>query len=95
MGLLAQFSYLQVLDLLTTMAFLSVGVQEGNPLVRVALASGDNLPGLLLVKGVAIGIAIYCWQAKRHTVLYRANWFFAAVVAWNLIAFVIVSNRLS
>ena len=77
------------------MAFLSVGVQEGNPLVRVALASAENLPALLFVKSIAIAIAVYCWQAKRHTVLYRANWFFAAVVAWNLLAFVIGSNRLS
>jgi hypothetical protein len=94
-GLLAQFSYLQVLDLLTTMAFLSVGVQEGNPVVRFALASADNLQALLIVKSVAIAIAFYCWQAKRYTVLHRANWFFAAIVAWNLVAFIIGSGQTS
>ena len=29
-----QYSYLQVLDFLTTIAFLLNGVKEGNPLVR-------------------------------------------------------------
>ena len=35
--LLLQYSYLQMLDLLTTVAFLLHGIHEGNPLVRLAL----------------------------------------------------------
>lgn len=35
--LLLQYSYLQILDLMTTVAFLLHGVREGNPLVRLAL----------------------------------------------------------
>ena len=46
---LALFSYLQFLDLLTTLAFLSVGVQEANPLVNLALKSSDHPLYALLV----------------------------------------------
>jgi hypothetical protein len=49
--LLWQYSYLQVLDFLTTIAFLVHGVQEANPIVRFAMAvSPGVLPGLLARK---------------------------------------------
>ena len=96
MGLIAQFSYLQVLDLLTTMIFLSAGLQEGNPLVNVALRSaGHPLQALLFVKALACGIAFYCWRAGRHAVLARANWFFAGIVAWNIVALLLSVHQFS
>ena len=53
--LLAQYSYLQVLDFLTTIAFLLNGVREGNPLVRLAMQVAPNpMVGLLLVKLAAV-----------------------------------------
>jgi hypothetical protein len=95
-GLIAQFSYLQVLDLLTTMIFLSAGLQEGNPLVKIALQSaGHPLQALLFVKVLACGIAFYCWRSGRHTVLARANWFFAGIVAWNVVALLLSVNQFS
>ena len=49
--LLWQYFYLQVLDFLTTIAFLVNGVREGNPLVRLALSVGTNpIASLLVVK---------------------------------------------
>ena len=52
---LMHFSYLQVLDFLTTVAFLVNGVKEANPLVRLALRLCPNpIGGLILVKGLAI-----------------------------------------
>ena len=96
MGLLAQFSYLQVLDLLTTMIFLSAGIQEGNPLVNVAFRStGNPLQALVLVKAVAFAIALYCWRAGRYSILVRANWFFAAIVAWNVLSLAIAVSQFS
>jgi hypothetical protein len=91
-ALFAQFSYLQILDLLTTIASLSFGLEEGNPLVRLALGFTGELPALLIVKTVAIGIGLYCWYTKRYTVLYRANYFFATLAAWNLLALIIGSK---
>ena len=85
--LLLQYSYLQMLDLLTTVAFLLHGIQEANPLVRLALRySSHPWGGLLLVKMLALGLGIYCWRCGRQRLLTRINFLFAVVVAWNLLA---------
>ena len=87
--LLLQYSYLQMLDLLTTMAFLLHGVQEANPLVRLALRySSHPWGGLLLVKGLALALGLYCWRCGRERLLTRINILFAIVVAWNLVALI-------
>jgi hypothetical protein len=95
-GLLAQFSYLQILDLLTTLAFLGVGVQEGNPLVALALGAGNTpVVGLAIVKAIALLLGVYCWRAGRHGMLVRVNWLFAALVTWNLLALILASRHIS
>jgi hypothetical protein len=88
--LLWQYSYLQVLDFLTTIAFLVNGVREGNPLVRLALSVGSNPIGsLLLVKLLAIVLGFYCWRVGKRQLLSRINVLFALIIAWNLIALII------
>jgi hypothetical protein len=90
--LLIQYSYLQILDFMTTIAFLMHGIQEGNPLVRVALQYAPHpLGGLLAVKVAAIALGIYCWRAGRNRLLVRINILFALVVAWNLAALIVGS----
>ena len=87
--LLIQYSYLQVLDLLTTFAFLLQGVREGNPVVRVAMVVAPNpVWGLLAIKILAIGLGLYCWHMGLRKLLTRINWLFALVVAWNLVALI-------
>ncbi len=87
-----QYSYLQVLDFLTTIAFLLQGVQEGNPLVRFALSYAPNpIGGLLLVKIVAVALGFYCWKVGKQRLLTRMNVMFAIVVAWNLGALIVGS----
>ncbi|MBI3666917.1 MAG: hypothetical protein HY236_11985, partial [Acidobacteria bacterium] len=56
MNLLIQFSYLQVLDVLTTLAFLLNGAKEANPVVRLAIRAGGHSPlaGLLALKVFAV-----------------------------------------
>lgn len=84
-----QFTYLQMLDFLTTVAFLLQGVQEGNPLVRVALNYAPNpLGGLFAVKLLAVGLGLYCWRVGKQRLLGRMNVMFAVVVAWNLTALI-------
>jgi hypothetical protein len=86
-SLLIQFSYLQLLDVLTTLIFLTGGVKEANPVVRLALAVCPSpLIGLLSLKLFAIAMAVYCWRTARTRLLSLANLFFAALVAWNLLA---------
>ena len=92
--LLWQFSYLQALDFLTTVAFLLNGVREGNPLVRLALSAGANpLASLLAVKLLAIVLGLYCWYRGRRQLLLRINVLFALLVAWNLVALILRSAR--
>ena len=87
--LLFQFGYLQLLDLLTTIAFLLHGIQEGNPIERFALSAAPNpLTGLVAVKLAALILGLYCWQRGRSRLLVRVNLMFAAVVAWNLAALI-------
>lgn len=87
--LLLQYSYLQILDLLTTVAFLLQGVREANPLVRFAIEYAPHpLGGLLAVKILAIGLGVYCWKMGKVRLLSRMNVLFALVVAWNLAALI-------
>jgi len=90
--LLLQYSYLQVLDFLTTIAFLLHGVQEGNPLVRYFIsASANPINGLLVVKLLAVLLGLYCWYMGRAKLLARINFLFALLVAWNLVALILGS----
>jgi hypothetical protein len=87
-----QYSYLQVLDFLTTVAFLIQGVREANPLVKLAMLYSPNpLSGLLLVKVAAIALGIYCWKVGKQRLLSRMNIMFAVIVAWNLGALILGS----
>jgi Domain of unknown function (DUF5658) len=85
-------AYLQVLDFLTTIAFLLHGVKEANPLVVffVRLA-GNPVGGILAAKILGVLIASYCWRHKRVRTLGRINLFFAFLVTWNLVALILGS----
>ena len=86
MSLLIQFAYLQMLDILTTVAFLLNGAKEANPLVRAALETGHS-PWVILiaVKLAGLALAVYCIRKSRLKLLQRVNVFFAVLVAWNLL----------
>ncbi len=95
MNILAPFLYLQMLDVLTTMAFLMNGVKEANPVVRLVLEVGPSpLIGLLLMKMFAVALAVYCVRRSRLRLLSRVNFFFAALIAWNLVVLIISSPLL-
>jgi len=92
--LFLQYSYLQMLDFMTTLAFLLNGVGEANPVVRFALQYSPNpVGGLLVVKLVALALGVYCWRAGRQRLLFRINILFAFLVAWNLVA--LIANSLT
>lgn len=88
--LILQYSYLQFLDFLTTIAFLLNGVQEGNPIVRLAMTySPHPLTGLIFIKIIAVGLGLYCWRMGRDRILMKMNWLFAFIVAWNLLSLIL------
>ena len=77
------FIYLQVLDLLTTLVGLRLGLQEISPFVRQLMRVNPTL-GLLVSKLLAIGLGGYCLWANRHRIIHWINYWYAALVAWNL-----------
>jgi hypothetical protein len=85
--LLIQFVYLQLMDLLTTLAFLMHGGREMNPIVD-ALLRIDPVMGLVVVKGMALVLGVYCVVSGRRRLLSRANAFYAFLIAWNLVAII-------
>jgi len=88
LSLLIQFVYLQTLDVLTTLAFLLVGVNEANPILQLLFGMTHSpLVALLVIKVLAVCLAAYCWRSGRLGLLSRVNVFYAVLVAWNLIAF--------
>lgn len=89
MPLFQVFVFLQFLDLLTTVLVLKLGGYEANPLVHY-LRFGP-VGGLVIAKGlvVAIGGAVIWYH--RHRVVFIANYAYAGVVCWNLLAVVAVS----
>jgi hypothetical protein len=83
------FTYLQLLDLLTTLVFILHGVKEANPLVNFALTAAPTpLLGLLVIKAAALALGVYCCLRGRQKLLLRMNIFFAALVSWNLFAMI-------
>ena len=45
--------------------------------------------GLMAVKVAAMGLEAHCGIAGRERLLGRINFFFAVVVAWNLVALIL------
>jgi hypothetical protein len=92
-GVLAQFVYLQLLDVLTTVAFLLNGVAESNPVVLWAMEAAPNpFSGLILVKVAALALGVYCMLSARQQLLKKVNIFFAGLVAYNLLALILASG---
>lgn len=88
--LFLQYSYLQLLDVLTTLAFLLAGVQEANPLARWLMgAVGTPLNGLIVIKLGALMLGLFCWWKGRVSLLRKANVFFSTVVAWNMVCLIL------
>jgi hypothetical protein len=86
------FLYLQVLDALTTLLGFRAGLVEGSPFVRILLHTGP-VTGLLADKAIALLIAATCVWSGRLRLIRWANYWFAAVVGWNLVMILVRVSR--
>jgi hypothetical protein len=82
-GWISVFLYLQVLDVLSTLIGFSLGNTEASPFVRLLIRFGP-VTGLALSKLVAIGLAAVCYAFKRTPLIRIINYWYAALVIWNL-----------
>ena len=77
------FFYLQLLDFMTTMIGMRVGLGEASPFIRGLMHLGPAA-GLVVSKLVAFLLCGACiWLNKRHLVRW-INYWYAALVVWNM-----------
>ena len=77
------FLYLQVLDFLTTLIGMKIGLSEVSPFIRW-LMQMDPAVGLALSKLIALVLGGLClWLNKRHLVRW-INYWYAGLVVWNM-----------
>ena len=77
------FIYLQLLDFLTTLVGLQIGLAEASPFIRWLMHMGPTT-GLALSKLVAFALGGLCiWLNKRHVVRW-INYWYAGLVVWNI-----------
>lgn len=77
------FLYLQLLDLLTTLVGLKIGLVEVSPFIRTIMHLHPML-GLAASKVLAIGLAGFCIWVQRDHLIRWINYWYAALVVWNL-----------
>ena len=80
---LTVFFVLQALDVLTTLIGLSAGASEASVFVGRLMQLGP-LAGLLMSKCFAIVLVGAALRFKRPRVIVILNYWFAAVITWNL-----------
>ncbi len=86
------FVYLQLLDVLTTMIGFLLGLGEASPFIRWLMQMGP-LSGLLASKAIAVLLGGYCVWQKRFQVIKLINYWYAALVVWNLYLIFLVLSR--
>ena len=77
------FLYLQVLDFLTTLVGLKLGISEASPFIRSLMHLGPSV-AVAASKIVAIGLAGLCVSLNRTYLVRWINYWYAAVIVWNL-----------
>jgi hypothetical protein len=77
------FIALQVLDILTTLIGLQLGAQEGSMFLGRLMRAGP-VAGLLIAKILAVLLVALAMKFKRPRMVVFLNYWFAAVVSWNL-----------
>ena len=89
---LAAFVALQCLDILTTMIGLRLGARESS-FFLARLMRADPVGALIVSKLFAAFLAASALKLRRPRILVFLNYWFAAVVTWNLAMIVIAGLR--
>ena len=93
--LIAQvFVYLQVLDFLTTMVGFKFGAHEASPFVMKLMHLSSPALGVAASKVVGLGLGGLCVATNRVRLLSWANYWYAALVVWNLSMILIAAGNL-
>ncbi len=77
------FLYLQLLDLLTTLVGFRLGAAEASPFIRLLMHLGPAT-GVFCSKAIALALGGACIALNKHYLLRWINYWYAALVVWNL-----------
>ena len=77
------FLYLQLLDFITTLIGMRLGLGEASPFIRWLMHMGPA-GGLVLSKLVAFVLGGACIWFKRRHLLRWINYWYAGLVVWNM-----------
>ncbi|HTS62507.1 MAG TPA: DUF5658 family protein [Candidatus Acidoferrales bacterium] len=80
---LTTFLVLQILDILTTLLGLQMGAREASLFIGRLMHAGP-VAALLIAKLFAVLLVTVAMRFKRPRVVVFLNYWFAAVVSWNL-----------
>jgi Domain of unknown function (DUF5658) len=80
---LQAFFFLQVLDVMTTWMGFRAGLAEASPFIQFLMHMGP-MTGLIASKAVAVLLGAICVSLKRFQTIRLINYWYAALVIWNL-----------
>jgi Domain of unknown function (DUF5658) len=86
------FIVLQVLDILTTLLGMQLGARESSVFLGRLMHMGP-VAALLIAKIFAVLLVCAAMKFRRPRVVVFLNYWFAAVVSWNLV--IILTTQLS
>ncbi len=81
--MLEVFFYLQILDVMSTLAGFSLGNTEASPFIRLLIRWGP-VTGLICSKIFAGACLLICILLRRWEFIRWINYWYAALVIWNL-----------
>jgi hypothetical protein len=88
------FVYLQVLDFLTTMVGFRIGAHEASPFIVKLIHISSPAVGVAASKVLGLAIGGICVATNRVRLLSLANYWYAALVVWNLAMILSASGHL-
>ena len=77
------FIYLQLLDFLTTMVGMRLGLAEASPFIHWLMQFGPAL-GLAASKLVALALGGMCLWLNKQRLIRAINYWYAGLVVWNI-----------
>ncbi len=87
------FVYLQVLDFLTTMIGFRFGAHEASPFIVKLIHISSPALGVAASKMVGLAIGAVCVATNRVKLVSLANYWYAALVVWNLTMILAAASR--
>ena len=88
------FIALQVLDFITTMIGFRVGANEASPFIAKLIHVTSPAWGVAASKVLGLGIGALCLIANRARLVTWINYWYSAVVVWNVVVILKASGLL-